>query len=184
MHATIDLIESVGLHKLTVRAVAESAQVNVAAVNYHFGSKDKLIEVALETTLANMLEDLEDQVSRLPGAPEPVLVELLEYLMEGGMRFPNITRAHVHEMFVSDAKSAPLPLSLAKIIVPMARVLQDVVPGLEEEAALNRCVRAISSVFFPVFFNGFFLASGALRTPEARRRYVDELASEMLASVS
>ena len=62
----------------------------------------------------------------------------------------------------------------------MARVLHDVVPAIDEEQALHRCVRAISSVFFPGFFQGFFVPSGALLSVEARDRYVTEIASEML----
>lgn len=177
---TIDLIEALGLNNVTVRAVAEAANVNIAAVNYHFGTKGRLMEVALELTLNNMFEDLEDQVRRLPDDPEPVLRELLEYLMEGGLRYPNVTRAHVNEMFVSDAKTAPFPTRMATIIRPMADVICDRVTGVSKEEALHRCVRGISSVFFPVFFGGFFVPSGALLSADARKRYITQLASDML----
>lgn len=178
--ATIDLIEALGLNHVTVRAVAEAAQVNTAAVNYHFGTKSRLIEVALERTLSNMFEDLKEQIQRLPADPESVLRELLDYLMEGSLRFPNITRAHVNEMFVADAKTAPFPTRMATIIRPMAKTVRAQVDGITAEEALHRCVRGISSVFFPVFFRGFFVPSGALLTAEARSRYVDEIAGEML----
>ena len=46
---TLRLIETQGIGQVTVRKIAAQAGVNVAAVNYHFGSKDQLITAALQT---------------------------------------------------------------------------------------------------------------------------------------
>jgi AcrR family transcriptional regulator len=46
--ATIVCLERAGMQSLTVRAIAEEAGVNVAAINYHFGSKSLLIEETLK----------------------------------------------------------------------------------------------------------------------------------------
>ena len=43
-------IEQDGLHSLTIRKIAEQADVNVAAVNYHFGTKANLINEVLKST--------------------------------------------------------------------------------------------------------------------------------------
>lgn len=47
--ATLEIIASEGIHRVTVRKIAYLADVNVAAVNYHFGSKDLLINEALKS---------------------------------------------------------------------------------------------------------------------------------------
>ena len=45
--ATLDIISGEGFQNVTIRKIAAMAGVNVAAVNYHFGSKDAVINEAL-----------------------------------------------------------------------------------------------------------------------------------------
>jgi AcrR family transcriptional regulator len=49
--ATVNCIERDGLEAVTVRAIAKEAEVNTAAVNYYFGTKERLIQAALSRTL-------------------------------------------------------------------------------------------------------------------------------------
>src|SRR5688572_6998740 len=48
--ASIASLERWGIEGLTVRGIAKEARVNVAAVNYHFGSKAALLQIALHET--------------------------------------------------------------------------------------------------------------------------------------
>ncbi|MDD2619727.1 MAG: TetR/AcrR family transcriptional regulator [Syntrophomonadaceae bacterium] len=48
MQVTINVIAQEGFQSVTIRKVAAKAGVNIAAVNYHFGSKDALINEALK----------------------------------------------------------------------------------------------------------------------------------------
>lgn len=64
--AALELFANLGLDGVTVRALTERANANMASINYHFGSKDKLtIEIFREVArksahLRNaMLDDLE-----------------------------------------------------------------------------------------------------------------------------
>ena len=55
IEAAIACIEKYGYGETTVRKIAAQADVNVAAVNYYFGSKDELINRALEISLQKRL---------------------------------------------------------------------------------------------------------------------------------
>ena len=46
--ATLDGIDRVGVSGLTVRGIAEAAGVNSAAINYYFGTKDRLLAEVLD----------------------------------------------------------------------------------------------------------------------------------------
>jgi AcrR family transcriptional regulator len=46
--AAFEILSTEGFHLLTIRRVAERAGVNIAAVNYHFGSRDALAAEAAE----------------------------------------------------------------------------------------------------------------------------------------
>ena len=51
LKVTLDILKHEGLDKITVRRIAEEAGVNIASINYHFGTKDNLISGAVEVIL-------------------------------------------------------------------------------------------------------------------------------------
>jgi TetR/AcrR family transcriptional regulator, regulator of cefoperazone and chloramphenicol sensitivity len=184
IEAAIAEIERTGLSQLTVRGVAAAADMNVAAVNYHFRSKQALVAAALETTITHMLEDTAAILARLPEDPPEVLAELLGYYLEGSLRFPRISKAHLHDAFVGDDYSGSFPRLLAPALLALRDGLCDVVPGLQPVVAARRVVAALSAVYFPAFFAGLYQSLGTLDTPEERARYVREVARPMLATVT
>lgn len=73
-----------GYAGLTVREVAQEAQANVAAVNYHFGSKEGLVMEMLRRRVApvnaerlRMLEEAKKRVGGAPLRPEEIFEALL-----------------------------------------------------------------------------------------------------------
>lgn len=97
--AVFDLIEKRGLQGLTTRDIAAEAGVNVAAVNYHFGSKDQLLAHVLAQAGANAFESIEVEVSSAPdldlGAQ---LRAFLERFIRGLAEHPNTSQALIHRL--------------------------------------------------------------------------------------
>jgi AcrR family transcriptional regulator len=67
-----------GFHFASMRAITTEAQANLAAVNYHFGSKEALLEEVLKRRLVPLnairqerLEDVRDRALSEGRAPEP-----------------------------------------------------------------------------------------------------------------
>lgn len=92
--STIDAIEKHGLSNLTTRLIAEEAGVNNAALHYYFGTKEQLVDAALDQTARHMLEDTE----AFAKSQEPIedrIKSILVYLIDGIQKFPNIIRAHM-----------------------------------------------------------------------------------------
>lgn len=52
---TMEIIASEGFHNVTIRKIANRAGVNLAAVNYHYGSKDAVINEALKTVTNQLI---------------------------------------------------------------------------------------------------------------------------------
>lgn len=50
------IISEKGFSGMSLRSISSIAKTNLAAVNYHFGNKDKLIEMMLERRLDNLFE--------------------------------------------------------------------------------------------------------------------------------
>lgn len=56
LEETLKLISEEGFDNVTIRKIAKRANVNVALINYHFGSKNKLLNIALKKILSVLME--------------------------------------------------------------------------------------------------------------------------------
>ena len=183
VEAAIEQIEQHGLARLTIREVAAAAGANIAAVNYYFGSKDALVNAALEGTIRAMMEDVDAILKDVAADPKQGFSELFEYLLEGTQRYPRISKAHLHDAFSGDDYSGPFPVLFAPMLDRIRDALRAAVPELSEAAASRRTVAALSAVFFPGFFAGLFRGHAILDSQRERREYAHEVARQLLAPV-
>jgi AcrR family transcriptional regulator len=93
--ATIECIESRGIQNLTIRDIARAAGVNVAAINYYFGSKKNLLETTLRLTLVEAYGEFEAALHDPDIDPYQTLKAFLENTLWGSMNSPGIAKAHL-----------------------------------------------------------------------------------------
>jgi AcrR family transcriptional regulator len=74
MDAALDQLAERGEDGVTLRALTDAAEANVAAVSYHFGSLKSLCDAAVEHALERYLDAQEEAVSAL--SPESTLEEV------------------------------------------------------------------------------------------------------------
>src|ERR1700740_1364370 len=74
MDATLDLPAERGEDAVTLRAVTDAAEANVAAVSYHFGSLKSLCDEAIEHAVERYLDAQQEALSTL--GPESTREEL------------------------------------------------------------------------------------------------------------
>src|SRR3954465_12934679 len=74
MEAALDLLSEHGEEGVSLRELTDAAEANVAAVSYHFGSLQALLDEAIEDALTRYLDAQQEAVSAL--GPEPTLEEL------------------------------------------------------------------------------------------------------------
>lgn len=74
LEAALDLISERGDEGVTLRAVTDAAEANVAAVSYHFGSLRSLCDAAVENALERYLDAQQEALSTL--GPESTLEAL------------------------------------------------------------------------------------------------------------
>ena len=129
--AAEELFAQHGFAGTSLRQVTSRADVNIAAVNYHFGSKENLVNEVFRRRMDEMsarrLEHLADAVARHPGELEPVLAAFVEPALSlaldrhGGAAFIRvIARAYAEKndslrKFLSD-QYGHVPREFAKAI--------------------------------------------------------------------
>ena len=100
LQAAITCIEREGFERATVRVIAQEAGVNVASINYHFGSKDHLMTQVRDHTLDGALFAALGGLESLlhSGVPvEQALVEWLDGYIADAVLWPRISYAHLRE---------------------------------------------------------------------------------------
>ena len=106
--AALSIIEKEGAGKATVRAIAAEAGVNIAAINYHYRTKEELMDAAISSSWKHASEDLRKFLEVDAEAIGSGIEALLLYLLRGGKTFPNVTSAYL----LGAGSSGPSPLIL------------------------------------------------------------------------
>lgn len=71
--ATRELLAERGESDVSLRAITDAAGANVAAVSYHFGSKETLVRAAIEQSIERLVQD---QIEGLAGLSDPTLDDI------------------------------------------------------------------------------------------------------------
>ena len=139
-----------GFEVVSLREITGAAGANVAAVNYHFGSKEKLIDAVVTRHLVPVNEERLRQLDKLEkqfsGAPIPVedilkafLSPVLEHIASGEMS-EDLFKKFMGRLIGERGYS--LPAGTCSLFTVMAgrfaAAFQRAVPQLDEESALWR----------------------------------------------
>jgi len=143
--ATIDAIEKNGIHNITTRVIADEAGVNNAALHYYYGTKEQLVEAALLQTTEHWIED----TSEILSSDKPVrerIREMLVYLIDGVLRYPNLIRAHIQGPFMEGNPNSSFLRMLSNWLEQTANDLGAEITPEQEQVVHVAMQTAISSI--------------------------------------
>jgi AcrR family transcriptional regulator len=151
LEAAEQLFADEGFESVSLRAITQTADVNLAAVNYHFGSKDALIDVVLERYITPINESRLALLDELEKEYEPNSVVPMAKLLRAFLEpfLTHIGRSELSQRLffklMGRCMSAPsqtlpdstLPL-FHQLITRYAAAMQRSAPELSEELILWR----------------------------------------------
>ncbi len=141
---TIECIEQEGIQGATVRKIADMAGVNVAAINYHFGSKEQLLETVMNATLnESFVNNINDYEEMWQSDTRKALKNFLEDTMEGTVRYPNLTKTHFSDTFNNNDYSTNSVHRINEFLIEFHSLIRN---NLRSEGDLKRRI-AISQLF-------------------------------------
>ena len=140
--AAEELFAQFGFAGTSLRQVTSRADVNIAAVNYHFGSKDNLVNEVFRRRMDEMsaqrLAQLKTAMAEHPGALEPVLAAFVEPALalaqdrHGGAAFIRvIARAYAEK---NDGLRKFLSDQYGHVLREFGKAIAACIPGLTKEA--------------------------------------------------
>lgn len=146
LHAAEELFAQQGFASTSLRQVTSRADVNIAAVNYHFGSKDNLVNEVFRRRMDEMsaqrLEALEAATRTAPRQLEPVLAAFVEPALAmaqdrhgGGAFIRVIARAYAES---NEGLRKFLSEQYGHVLREFAKAIDACVPGLGKEELYRR----------------------------------------------
>ncbi len=181
IQATIDCIEKYGLEGTTNRQIAKLAGVNNAAVNYYFRSKDALIQRCMEITLKNAFD-----LSGMPPMPElppqERCIAIMLDLMQGGYKYPGLTRAHFHSLVVAGRYEPLLRERMNTFVEDLAADLQARGCAMKPDELKLALAQIVSTVILGILAPKLFERQRGLdlHNSAARKAYVTRLVARLL----
>ncbi|MBW8811533.1 MAG: TetR family transcriptional regulator, partial [Lysobacter sp.] len=139
--AAEELFAQFGFTGTSLRQVTSRADVNIAAVNYHFGSKENLVNEVFRRRMDEMTEQrmsaLKAAVQAHPGELEPILAAFVQPALalaqdrNGGGAFVRvIARAYAEK---NDSLRKFLSDHYGHVLREFAKAIAVAVPGLSKE---------------------------------------------------
>ena len=146
LHAAEELFAAQGFATTSLRQVTSLADVNIAAVNYHFGSKDNLVNEVFRRRMDEMsaerLKALRQAVETAPRDLDPILAAFVEPALAmaqdrhgGGAFIRVIARAYAES---NDSLRKFLSDQYGHVLRDFAKAIDACVPGLGKEELYRR----------------------------------------------
>jgi AcrR family transcriptional regulator len=162
LDATRALLAEHGEDGVTLRAITDAANANVAAVSYHFGSKEALCRAACEEAIGRLVEEQIDGLRRL--GEDATLEEIAAAWARpviGAMCGPPCASKSFHRILARVIADPPPELkewtaaTLARGESELMRPLRRALPGVPDDELRFR-VECAASVFH-------FMSMGSMR---------------------
>lgn len=100
------LFSDLGFDNTSLRSITSKADVNLASVNYHFGSKKELIQAVMERYLSVLMPAVDEQLSKISALKkEPDLTLLFEAMVEPILKLESVRPNGAHTFMQLFAKS-------------------------------------------------------------------------------
>ena len=156
LEATIACIEQDGIDNLTTRKIAEQAGVNIAAINYYFRSKERLVEEVMKMTIQHMQDDLLEIINQESAPFLQRLENVVIWLIDGGKRFPKMLMAHMYGILVEKRPDTLAKRMFQDIFDQMCRQAVAAYPALPPGDVRAALAQVMSAAFFTMLAPDFF----------------------------
>lgn len=182
--AAEELFALQGFAGTSLREVTSRADVNIAAVNYHFGSKENLVNEVFRRRMDDMsscrLQALETALDQHPGRLEPILAAFIEPALalaqdprqSGGAFIRLIARAYAEK---NDGLRKFLSDQYGHVLREFAKAIAGCIPTLSKEALYWRLDFISGSLTYAMADFGLIKRPAGVSEAEHRARAAQEL---------
>lgn len=150
LDVTLDFIQVEGLGSVTTRGIAERAGVNVAAVNYHFGSKEALIDEVIGL-LTLELRGAFATLAEGSAAPRERMRRFLDQFSTALLQHPEVYRQALGAGVAGlDSQRRYLSFLRAEGIQALKALVREVTGESDGRRLTLRVIQSIGGLIYPL----------------------------------
>ncbi|MGL4858878.1 MAG: TetR/AcrR family transcriptional regulator [Enterobacteriaceae bacterium] len=181
--ATLALIASEGLPKVTIRKIAAQAQVNIAAINYHFGCKEQVID----EVLTGLHHEIKKAFAPLSDERLTAVVRLQRFIdayVRNILHYPDSVINFIHKTINNSDICGGYQQFLANEGVPQVQQVVQEVTGVDPETAAILTIQLFGAMAFPAIIGQKSRQVFRLQLEriEVQQRYAQTLFNKIIAA--
>ncbi|MBN1273838.1 MAG: TetR family transcriptional regulator [Candidatus Aminicenantes bacterium] len=146
--AAVARIEKEGIDSVTIRSIALEAGVNIASINYYFGSKEKLLEETLGQTAKEAFADPIEMLEDINKDVRISLQAVFSHFLKGSHTYPGLSRAHVYGPLLRGDYSGVFVKEYLKFLDHLYKKIKPFFPGTDPKSLKSAIVQALSVIIF------------------------------------
>ncbi|HEF1904350.1 MULTISPECIES: TetR/AcrR family transcriptional regulator [Bacillus cereus group] len=170
LNTTLELIKKEGFEKVTIRKIAKLLDVNIALVNYHFGSKEKLISEAIRVLLISFQGTFSILDNITVPAKERLKIFLLDYVLVI-RQYPELVRKIIAmgtTVFTSQYEYGDFlkRLGFSKV----ENILSEITNETDQEILMMMTVQIFGSIFLPTLMMPILESGADIKVPSVEKQ--------------
>lgn len=164
-----------GTTNVPIRTIVKEAEVNVSAINYYFGSKDKMLKYVKEFYLENISqayaalynENLSD---------EEKIIECTNEIIEYSLRYPGVLIMSKEAIATKEKDDVDIRIieNLKEKSDKLDCILKKVINSNDEDFIYKKMI-FISSITYPTADEEFIFENNIINNKEKRIKYIINL---------
>ncbi|RKI24476.1 TetR/AcrR family transcriptional regulator [Bacillus thuringiensis] len=170
LNTTLELIKKEGFEKVTIRKIAKLLYINIALVNYHFGSKEKLISEAIRVLLISFQGTFSILDNITVPAKERLKIFLLDYVLVI-RQYPELVRKIIAmgtTVFTSQYEYGDFlkRLGFSKV----KNILSEITNETDQEILMMMTVQIFGSIFLPTLMMPILESGADIKVPSVEKQ--------------
>lgn len=183
LEATLNIISDEGFQNVTIRKIAIAAGVNVAAINYHFGSKDNVINEALEYLMIqskNIFKCLKNDDE----APKLRLKTFIDKYTKNLIKYPDQIKNLIHQSIYANSTKNKFQEYLEMEGIELIKsTIQQIRPNENDVTLQILTTQLLSCLLFPVLLGSRTSEIFGIKLEESENRnaYIELLIKNIIS---
>lgn len=183
LDATLSLIRDKGFNNITIRKIADLADVNIAAVNYHFGSKDKVINEAMKILAKKVTVCFKELDKKEIPLKERLRAFLVGYA-NNTLEYSDVFKILINESISNHNANGDYVKFLGEMgVKKISFVLRECGVTCEESVLVMKVIQMIGTLAFPILLgNHMSEMVGVDYTDDiTREKYIDFVLKSLIS---
>ncbi|QCJ50385.1 TetR/AcrR family transcriptional regulator [Bacillus thuringiensis] len=170
LNTTLELIKKEGFERVTIRKIAALSDVNIALVNYHFGSKEKLISETIRVLLISFQGTFSILDNITVPAKERLKIFLLDYVLVI-RQYPKLVRKIIAMGTTAFTSQYEYGNFLKRLgFSKVKNILSEITNETDQEILMMMTVQIFGSIFLPTLMMPILESGADIKVPSVEKQ--------------